>query len=218
MVGLKRILDVALAVIGLLVLSPLLLALAILIKLDSQGPALFRGERLGRNGRPFRMLKFRTMVHVDKPVQPDRVALRNDPRITRIGAYLRQLKLDELPQLVNVLRGEMSLVGPRPEGLKYLNYYTGERRRVLSVPPGITGLAQLEHIEESTMIGEGPDYEAIYVEQIFPGKLALDLWYIDHWSFALDLQVLLRTVWRVLPQFWSAVAPIFSLRGRYHEV
>jgi len=213
LVGLKRVLDVSVAAIGLLVLSPLLLALAILIRLDSQGPALYRGERLGRHGRPFWMYKFRTMVHVDTPTQPDRVASRNDSRITRLGAHLRRLKLDELPQLINVLRGEMSLVGPRPEGLKYLHYYTDEQWCVLSVRPGITGLAQLEYIEEGIMLGNGQDYETIYVEQMLPRKLVLDLWYIDHWSFALDLQILLRTILMVLLMRRS-----WSLKGQYCEV
>jgi lipopolysaccharide/colanic/teichoic acid biosynthesis glycosyltransferase len=213
LVDLKRVLDVSVAAIGLLVLSPLLLALAILIRLDSRGPALFRGERLGRNGRTFWMYKFRTMVHVNKLIQPDRVASYNDPRITRLGAHLRRLKLDELPQLINVLRGEMSLVGPRPEGLKYLHCYTSEQWRVLNVRPGITGLAQLRYIEEDTILGNGQDYETGYVEQILPRKLALDLWYIDHWSFALDLQILLRTALMVLLMRRS-----WPLRGQYCEV
>jgi lipopolysaccharide/colanic/teichoic acid biosynthesis glycosyltransferase len=198
LVGFKRVLDFALAVIGLLVLSPLLLVLAILIKLDSQGPALFRGERVGHNGQSFLMYKFRTMVHVDKPSEPDQVASGNDPRITRLGVHLRRLKLDELPQLINVLRGEMSLVGPRPEGLKYLGYYTDEQSRVLSMRPGITGLAQLEYFEENKMLGDGQDGETIYIKKILPGKLALDLGYIDRWSLALDFQILLRTASRIL--------------------
>lgn len=187
----KRCIDLAGAAAGLVILAPLLLVIAVLVKLDSSGPVFYRGERLGRNGRPFRIYKFRSMVS-DAADQPERVAKFDDPRITRLGAFLRASKLDELPQLTNVLRGEMSLVGPRPESLKYLPYYSGDQLRVLEARPGITGVSQLEFKNECALL-RGQDFEHVYVEEILPRKLALDIWYIGHWSLRLDFQCLIGT-------------------------
>jgi lipopolysaccharide/colanic/teichoic acid biosynthesis glycosyltransferase len=188
----KRALDLLISVWGLLLLSPLLLLLALWIKLDSRGPILYRGQRVGKDGRPFIMYKFRTMVLGAERRGPA-VTYKDDPRITSAGRFLRQTKLDELPQLLNVLRGEMSLVGPRPEDPKYVALYTPEQRLVLSVKPGITGPTQLEYRDEASLLqGEGVDEE--YVSRLMPEKLKLDLEYVRTRSLLLDLKILWRTV------------------------
>ncbi len=194
----KRFIDISAALCGIVILAPLLLVFAVLIKLDSPGPVFYRGQRVGRHGKIFRISKFRSMVSNAAANQPESVATYSDPRVTRLGVFLRSTKLDELPQLINVLRGEMSLVGPRPEGIKYVPYFTADQRRVLNAWPGITGISQLEFIDESALLRDGRDYERVYVEQILPRKLALDLWYIDHWSLRLDIQCIARTAWQVL--------------------
>jgi lipopolysaccharide/colanic/teichoic acid biosynthesis glycosyltransferase len=192
----KRALDLLISILGLLVLSPLLLLLALWIKLDSPGPVLYRGKRVGREGQPFLMYKFRTMVAGAERRGPA-VTYRDDPRITSAGRFLRRTKLDELPQLLNVLRGEMSLVGPRPEDPKYVALYTPEQRLVLSVKPGITGPTQLEYRDEASMLqGEGVDEE--YVSRLMPEKLKLDLEYVRTRSLLLDLRILWRTVTTLL--------------------
>ncbi len=188
----KRALDLLISIFGLFLLSPLLLLLALWIKLDSPGPILYRGQRVGKDGRPFHMYKFRTMVLGAERRGPA-VTYRDDPRITPAGRFLRQTKLDELPQLLNVLRGEMSLVGPRPEDPTYVALYTPEQRLVLSVKPGITGPTQLEYRDEASLLqGEGVDEE--YVTRLMPEKLKLDLEYVRTRSLLLDLKILWRTV------------------------
>jgi lipopolysaccharide/colanic/teichoic acid biosynthesis glycosyltransferase len=187
----KRALDLLISIPGLILLCPLLLALALWVKLDSRGPVLYRGQRVGQDGSPFLMYKFRTMVLGAERRGPA-VTYRDDPRITRAGRFLRRTKLDELPQLLNVLKGEMSLVGPRPEDPAYVALYTPEQRRVLSVKPGITGPTQLEYRDEASMLqGESVDEE--YVTRIMPEKLKLDLEYVRNRSLALDLRILWRT-------------------------
>ena len=192
----KRALDLLISGLGLILLSPLLLFLALWIKLDSPGPILYRGKRVGQDGRPFLMYKFRTMVLGAKQQGPA-VTYRDDPRITRAGRFLRRTKLDELPQFLNVLKGEMSLVGPRPEDPSYVALYTPEQRRVLSVKPGITGPTQLEYRDEASMLhGESVDEE--YVTRIMPQKLKLDLEYVSNRSLVMDLRVLWRTATTML--------------------
>lgn len=192
----KRALDLVISILGLLLLSPLLLVLALWIKLDSRGPILYRGKRVGKDGRPFLMYKFRTMV-VGAEKRGPAVTYRDDPRITKAGRFLRRTKLDELPQLLNVLRGEMSLVGPRPEDPSYVGFYTPDQRLVLSVKPGITGPTQLEYRDEASMLqGEGVDEE--YVTRLMPEKLKLDLEYVRTRSLLLDLKVLWRTAMTLL--------------------
>ena len=186
---LKRAFDVSCAAIGLVLSSPFVLAAAIAIQLDSPGPAIYKGERVGRDGRPFRMLKLRSMVSDGGGPS---VTVAADPRVTRVGRFLRRSKLDELPQLVNVLRGEMSLVGPRPEHADYVKLYTPEQKRVLSMRPGITGPAALAFVDEEAMLS-GAHAETIYEREVMPRKLALDLEYVDHHSFAGDLRILGRT-------------------------
>jgi len=187
----KRALDLLISGLGLILLSPLLLFLALWIKLDSPGPVLYQGKRVGLDGRPFFMYKFRTMVQGAERRGPA-VTHRDDPSITKAGRILRGTKLDELPQLLNVLKGEMSLVGPRPEDPSYVELYTPEQRQVLSVKPGITGPTQLEYRDEASMLhGESVDEE--YVTRIMPKKLKLDLEYVCNRSLMLDLKILWRT-------------------------
>ncbi len=187
----KRALDLLISGLGLILLSPLLLFLALWVKLDSPGPVLHQGKRVGIDGRPFLMYKFRTMVQGAERRGPA-VTYRDDPRITKAGRFLRRTKLDELPQLLNVLKGEMSLVGPRPEDPSYVELYTSEQRQVLSVKPGITGPTQLEYRDEASMLhGESVDEE--YVTRIMPEKLKLDLAYVRNHSLTLDLRILWRT-------------------------
>jgi lipopolysaccharide/colanic/teichoic acid biosynthesis glycosyltransferase len=173
------------------VLSPLLGAIAAAIRLDAPGPVLFRAARSGLEGRPFTMYKFRTM-QVRRDVDGPKITTHADRRITRVGRLLRPTRLDELPQLWNVLRGEMSLVGPRPEDPHYVEMYPREARAVLSVRPGLTGLtALLYRDEERLLVGEG--WERVYVEEVMPAKLAIDLAYVERQSFWLDLKILAAT-------------------------
>jgi lipopolysaccharide/colanic/teichoic acid biosynthesis glycosyltransferase len=190
----KRAFDLTVALLGLVVTSPVVLAAAIAVKLDSPGPAFYSGVRAGRDGRPFRIHKLRTM----RPGPGPSVTAGDDPRITRVGRFLRRTKIDELPQLLNVVKGEMSLVGPRPEDPDYVALYTPEQRRLLSVRPGITGAAALEFAAEEEML-RGGDGERRYLEDVMPRKLALELRYLDRASFAGDLGILLRTA--ALPAF-----------------
>lgn len=181
----------------MLLLSPLLLLIGLLVKLDTPGPALFLQERVGRGGKPFRIFKFRTMR--DSPVQSGiELTVGHDPRITRVGAVLRKWKLDEVPQLLNVLRGEMSLVGPRPEVPRYVALYSCEQRRVLEVRPGITDLASLEFRDENDLLVGRRDPASFYLNDIMPRKLELNRRYIEEQSFWFDLQLIWRTVVRVL--------------------
>ncbi len=181
----KRLFDLFLSLLGLIVLSPLFVIIAMLIKLDSNGPVFYRGSRVGRNGCPFRMFKFRTMfVDAADIRNPDGSTFNseNDPRVTHIGHILRKFSLDELPQLFNVLRGEMSLVGPRPELPDQLQSYTPIERRRLLVKPGITGLAQIN------------GRNSISWEK----RKQIDLMYVEHHSLRLDLFILMRTIPQVL--------------------
>ena len=192
----KRTLDVLISGLGLILLSPLLLLLALWVKLDSTGPVLYRGKRAGKEGSVFDMYKFRTMVLEADRLGPA-VSYRDDPRITKAGRFLRRTKLDELPQLLNVLKGEMSLVGPRPEDPSYVALYTPEQRRVLSVKPGITGATQLQYRDEASML-DGESVDDDYVSRIMPQKLKLDLEYVRNRSLSGDLGILLRTVTTIL--------------------
>lgn len=188
----KRVFDVVLSLTGLVLLSPLLLAVAVWVKLDSPGPVFFRQERVGRHGVPFRIHKFRTMVHGGQGAQ---ITVGADRRITRAGAVLRRAKLDELPQLIDVLKGDMSLVGPRPEVPRYVAMYPAALRdKVLSVRPGITDIASLEYRDESERLALAADPEQEYVNVVLPAKLQLAAQYVDRASLAFDLQLILRTM------------------------
>lgn len=187
----QRVLDISAAAIGLVALSPLLAGIAVWIRLDSPGPILYRGPRVGRGGAPFYILKFRTMTQ-DAAERGAGITARNDPRVTRAGAVLRRYKLDELPQLWNVLVGEMSLVGPRPEDPRYVQLYTPAQRVVLDVPPGITSAASVKFRHEEAFLA-GADWERMYREVVMPRKLEIELSYLKRRTFRSDLAILART-------------------------
>lgn len=191
----KRLFDVLAAGIGLLLLAPLLLVVAVWVKLDSPGPMLFRQERVGRFGRPFFIHKFRTMRVEPGPL----ITIGQDPRITRSGAWLRRSKLDELPQLWDVLRGAMSLVGPRPEVPRYVALYPPALRdQVLAVRPGITDPAALAFSDEAKLLAAAGDPERAYVEEVLPQKLQLSAQYAARATLASDLRLVLQTLARLL--------------------
>jgi lipopolysaccharide/colanic/teichoic acid biosynthesis glycosyltransferase len=187
----KRLFDLTVALFLLAVTLPVFAVVAFLIKREDGGPILYGGSRIGKGGRPFKILKFRTMVLNADKLGPA-ITTGDDRRITRVGRVLRATKLDELPQLVNVLKGEMSLVGPRPEAPVYVALYTAEQRRVLSVPPGITGLAAIGYRHEARLLKEATLAD-VYEREIMPAKLKLDLEYIRRRSFLYDLELLART-------------------------
>lgn len=189
---LSRGLDVIGAFLGLTLLSPVMLGLAAAIKLDSRGPVFYRARRVGKGGIPFRLYKFRSMV-ADADKHGPGITSAGDMRVTRIGRFLRASKLDELPQLLNVLRGEMSLVGPRPEDPRYVALYTEAQREVLQARPGITSAASLKFRREETML-QGDDWEKLYREQVLPAKLAIDLDYLRHRSLRSDICLILQTI------------------------
>lgn len=176
----------------MVVLSPILLLVAIAIVIDDPGPVFYRQVRLGRDGRDFRILKFRSMR-----IGADKMSLitvgDRDPRVTRVGYYIRKYKLDELPQLWNVLKGDMSLVGPRPEVRKYVDLYTEEQKRVLSVRPGITDYASIEYVDENRLLAASQDPDKTYIEEIMPQKIALNMRYINHPTVGEYLRILFLT-------------------------
>ena len=188
----KRTFDVVLTLPGLVVLAIPLAFVALLIKLGDGGPVFFRQERVGKGGRSFQLWKFRTMRERAEHEGP-RLTVGRDPRITRVGAFLRRFKLDELPQLVNVLRGEMSLVGPRPEVPEYVARYTPEQRAVLELMPGITDPASIKYRNESELLAQSADPEASYVNRIMPDKIRMNLEYARRANALTDLGVILRT-------------------------
>ncbi len=191
---LKRVFDVVASAVGIFVLSPLLLLVSALIRLDSAGPVFFRQERIGRGFRPFRIFKFRTMVQ-DAPLRGGPLTCgRSDPRITRIGRWLRRSKLDELPQLFNVVQGDMSLVGPRPEVRRYVEMFADEYAEILTVRPGITDPASLKFRNEAELLEGLPDAEAEYLTRLLPEKMSMARQYVRNRSLFGDLAILARTV------------------------
>ena len=189
----KRVFDIGMAFIFLVVLCPLLTVISVLIKTSSPGPVFYRGERVGRRGRIFRIFKFRTMVvnaeRIGGPSTAD-----DDPRITSVGRRLRKFKLDELPQSINVLRGEMSFVGPRPEVRHYVDMYTEKEKALLSLKPGITDWASLWNNDEGALLAAGSDPEKTYLETIRPEKIRLQLKYLEDHSFLTDLRIIALTI------------------------
>ena len=190
----KRLFDLLAASFALLLLAPWMVLIAFAIKLDSMGPVFFRQERVGRGGVPFRIHKFRTM-RADAGGEGRQLTVGADPRITRVGAFLRRSKLDELPQLIDVLAGSMSLVGPRPEVPRYVAHYPPAlRAKLLSVRPGITDPTSIEYRDEGALLARAADPEREYVEVVLPAKLRGAERYVDERSFAGDLRVIARTV------------------------
>ena len=189
----KRLFDLIAANAGLLVLSPLFLLVALLIKLDSPGSIFFRQERMGKGFRPFFMYKFRTMVQdASRKGQP--ITLGKDPRITRLGWYLRKTKIDEFPQLINVLKGEMSLVGPRPELREFVELFRQDYEEILKMRPGITDLASLKYRDEAALLGQCENPESDYVERVLPDKIKLAKDYVRQSSLLFDITLILRTL------------------------
>jgi lipopolysaccharide/colanic/teichoic acid biosynthesis glycosyltransferase len=191
----KRLFDVVAATAGLLLLWPVLLLIAIVIKLDSRGPVFYRGVRTGLNGRPFRIFKFRTMVPNAEQIGSTATA-RYDPRITRVGRVLRRYKVDEFPQLFNVLSGEMSFVGPRPEVEEHTSVYTDEEKAILSVKPGITDFASIHFRNLGEMLGD-EDANAVFIEKYRGEKNRLRLEYVRKRSFLVDMKIIFETLFRV---------------------
>lgn len=193
----KTIFDLTLASAGLFLFSPIFLAIAAFIRLNSSGPLLYRGLRIGKDGREFHILKFRTMV-VDAESIGGPSTSDDDPRVTVAGKFLRRWKLDELPQLVNILRGEMSFVGPRPEVPQEVSRYDERQRRLLSVLPGITDYASIRFRNEGEILKGAPDSHQAYLELIQPEKIRLGLKYVDECSLATDVKILFMTARAIL--------------------
>ncbi|MBT6746095.1 MAG: sugar transferase [Flavobacteriales bacterium] len=193
----KRLFDIIFSLIVLLTLLPIFIVVAVLIIVDSKGGIFFKQIRVGKNNVDFSLFKFRTMtVGSDKKGQ---ITIGNkDSRITKVGSILRKYKLDEFPQLINILNGEMSIVGPRPEVRKYVELYTKEQLNVLSVKPGLTDYASLEYINESEILGNSEDPNQTYINEIMPLKLKLNLKYISKISFITDLSLIFKTIIRIL--------------------
>lgn len=193
----KRIFDIIMSSIGLIALSPILLILSILIKIDSKGPVFYRQTRVGKSNKDFRIFKFRTM----RP-NADKTGLitvgGHDPRVTRSGYYIRKYKLDEFPQLINVLLGDMSLVGPRPEVRKYVNLYNAEQLHVLDVRPGITSLASIRYRNENELLANATNPDKVYIEKIMPDKLAIDLEYVAKANLWTDIKLIFTTFYEII--------------------
>ena len=193
-VGVKRLVDVLLSLIALMTLFPLFLVVAFAIKLDSKGPMFYRAERIGRGGKPFKPYKFRTMVTGAQKISDVVSTPNDDPRITRVGKILRRYNLDELAQFINVLTGEMSVVGPRPEVPRYIELLTDEEKVILSVRPGITDLATVWIGDKGEILAGHEDPEKVYLEKIRPGKIRLQLEYVRNRSLWIDFEIMWNTV------------------------
>jgi lipopolysaccharide/colanic/teichoic acid biosynthesis glycosyltransferase len=192
----KRLFDMVAGGLGLILLSPLLAVIALLVKCTSPGPVFFRHERVGRGFRTFGVLKFRTMVE-NAPALGGPITVDGDPRITGVGRFLRKTKFDELPQLLNVLRGEMSLVGPRPEVKYYVDMFRGDYEEILRVRPGITDLASIQYRDEEAILRSADNPEAEYVRRVLPEKIRLAKDYVRRQSLALDLAVVVGTIFHL---------------------
>lgn len=223
-VAVKRALDIGAAGLLLVVLSPPMALIAGALRLSGRGSVIYRSLRVGRGGQLYQMLKFRTMAP-DRGAGPE-ITASGDPRVTRFGHVLRATKLDELPQLINVLKGEMSLVGPRPEVPRYVAHYTPEQRVVLSMRPGITGLSQVLFRHEERLLRR-PDPERYYLDVVMPAKLAIDLEYVRHRSMRRDLWILARTLGAIVrpahvptlpPALKAATKPSAEVRAADQEV
>ena len=190
---LKRVFDIVSSLSALLIGLPFFLVVSILIVLDSKGGVFFRQTRVGVGNRDFRLFKFRTMKPDSESLGQITVGGR-DPRITNVGYWLRRFKIDEFPQLINVLLGDMSIVGPRPEVRRYVDLYTQEQLNVLSVRPGLTDYASLEYINENDLLEKSSDPDKTYIEEIMPAKLALNQKYIDEKSLGLDFKLIFKTI------------------------
>lgn len=189
--------DIFFSLIGLIVLFPLFLVIALIITLDSKGGVFYKQIRVGKDGKDFKLFKFRSMA-----VGSDKKGLLtvggNDSRITKPGYFIRKYKIDELPQLINVFIGDMSLVGPRPEVRKYVDLYNGEQQKVLSVKPGITDYASIAYINENEVLGKSANPEKTYIEEVMPSKLKLNLKYIEEKSVVTDIKIIFKTIAKII--------------------
>ncbi len=192
-----RLCDILFSFFGLLLLSPLFIIVALWIVIDNPGPIFYQQQRVGRDNKDFGLLKFRSMR-----VGADKMSLitigDRDPRVTRAGYYIRKYKLDELPQLWNVLVGDMSLVGPRPEVRRYVDTYTPEQQKVLSVRPGITDYASIEYIDENTLLAKATDPDKTYIEEVIPAKIALNMRYINHQTLGEYFKIIFLTFFKII--------------------
>lgn len=193
----KRTFDIVAAFFGLLILSPFLVIAALLIRLDSKGPIFFKQERVGRGFKPFFIYKFRTMVK-DTQERGGVITSGEDARITWIGRILRKTKIDELPQLINILKGEMSLVGPRPEVKKYVELFRNDYEDILKIRPGITDLASLKYRNEAFILGQTEDPDETYIKMVLPDKIRLAKEYLNRSSLTFDLRLILKTLLRLI--------------------
>ena len=193
----KRFFDIFFSLIGLIFLLPVFVLIAFFVKITSPGGVFYSQKRVGKNGVDFSLFKFRTMRTGSDQKGLLTVGGR-DSRITGLGYFLRKYKLDELPQLFNVLKGDMSLVGPRPEVRKYVSMYNTEQMAVLSVKPGITDFASIEYVDENELLGKSPDPEKTYAEEIMPAKLKLNLKYIQQQNMVTDLKIIIETIFKIL--------------------
>lgn len=193
----KRFFDFTISSIALLLLSPLFLIISVLIITDSKGSIFYKQIRVGKNNTDFKLFKFRTM-HANAEKKGLITVGNRDSRITKIGYYLRKYKIDELPQLINVFKGEMSLVGPRPEVRKYVDLYTTEQKKVLNAKPGITDYASIEYSNENEILAQAENPDQKYIEEIMPHKLNLNLKYINEMNFITDLKIILQTIFKII--------------------
>lgn len=189
---LKRFFDILMSLIAFILLSPLFFIITVIIKLTSQGPVFYKGKRVGKGGEIFLMHKFRSMIVNADKIGSD-LTKYGDNRITEIGKFLRKTKIDELPNLIDVIKGDMSLVGPRPESPSYTQYYDERQKKALQVRPGVTGLAQLQNRREELKLKDQPDPDAYYIHELMPKKLEIDLYYVENRNFLLDLKIILKT-------------------------
>lgn len=194
---LKRLFDLTCSAIGIVILSPIFLVLWILIKTESKGPAIFKQTRVGKNNVDFKLYKFRSMFINAESKGQLTVGMR-DPRITKVGYYLRKFKLDELPQLFNVFEGTMSLVGPRPEVRKYVDYYNTEQLNVLQVRPGITDYASIQFINENELLAKAENPEQYYIQHIMPEKLRINLEYVAKPTLTNDIKLIFKTLIKII--------------------
>lgn len=194
---LKRLFDIIFSFVGIVLLSPFLVIISLLIILESKGGIFYLQERVGKNNINFKIIKFRTM----KPGSDKKGLLTigdKDNRVTKIGYYLRKYKLDELPQLINILKGDMSFVGPRPEVRKYVDLYNKNQMKVLTVKPGLTDYSSIEYINESEILKMSDNPEKTYIEEVMPKKLELNLFYINNQSFKNDIKIILNTIKKII--------------------
>ena len=193
----KRLFDILSSFFVLIHIWPFMLIIAMLVVFSGRGGVFFTQKRVGRNEKEFKLYKFRTM-RLDSEQKGQLTVGGDDPRITKAGRLLRRFKLDELPQLLNVLAGSMSVVGPRPEVSKYTNMYTPEQKKVLSVRPGLTDYASIEYIDENDLLGQSQDPEKTYIDEVMPAKLKLNLKYIEEQGFLTDLRIIFKTLGKII--------------------